>query len=366
MRLLPPNSGVGWTPYAWLVYLMFFVMYPAIGHASTEEWAYTALGICVFLPMYFWAHWLGGYRALWAVGGLAALGSVYAPFNPGASVFMVYAACFTGQIGESRIAFKYLGGLLVFIAAESWLLHLPPNFWMPALFFAALIGAVDIHFTQQRRVNRKLRLAQEEIEHLARLAERERIARDLHDVLGHTLSLIILKSELASKLADSHPERAVAEIRDVERISREALAEVRAAVKGYRSAGLDSELVHARQTLETAGIRVETAIDLPNLPPSHEGVLVLALREAVTNVVRHAQASSCRVRLEKTASWCELEVADDGRGGTAPEGSGLTGMRTRVEALGGMLVREPGRGTTLRIRLPLHTSIATSLATGAA
>jgi two-component system, NarL family, sensor histidine kinase DesK len=124
--------------------------------------------------------------------------------------------------------------------------------------------------------------------------------------------------------------------------------------------------VHARQTLQTAGIRVQTSVDLPNLPPSHEGVLVLALREAVTNVVRHAQASSCRVRLEKTASWCELEVADDGRGGTAPEGSGLTGMRTRVEALGGMLVREPGRGTTLRIRLPLHTSIATSLATGAA
>jgi two-component system, NarL family, sensor histidine kinase DesK len=205
-------------------------------------------------------------------------------------------------------------------------------------------------------------VAQEEIEHLARIAERERIARDLHDVLGHTLSLIILKSELASKLADSNPARAVAEIRDVETISREALAQVRAAVKGYRSAGLESELVHAEQTLETAGIHVESSIDRPSLPVSHEGVLVLALREAVTNVVRHSQATSCRLRLEKSGSCCELEISDNGRGGAAPEGSGLSGMRTRVEALGGTLVREAGPGTTLRIRLPLHTSIASGAA----
>lgn len=362
MRLLPPNSEVGWTPYAWLVYLVFFVMYPIFGHASKKEWAFAALGICVFLPMYFWAHWQEGRRAIWAVAGLAALGSVYAPFNPGASVFLIYAACFTGQIGESKIAFRYLAALLMLIAGESWLLRLPPQFWMLALFFSAVVGAADIHFSQQRRVNRKLRLAQEEMEHLARIAERERIARDLHDVLGHTLSLIILKSELASKLADSNPARAVAEIRDVETISREALAQVRAAVKGYRSAGLESELVHAERTLETAGIRVETSIDLPSLPLAHEGVLVLALREAVTNVVRHAQATFCRVRLEKTSGWCEMEVSDNGRGGESPEGSGLSGMRTRVEALGGTLMRESGRGTRLRIRLPLHPSIATGVA----
>jgi two-component system sensor histidine kinase DesK len=205
-------------------------------------------------------------------------------------------------------------------------------------------------------------VAQDEIEHLARIAERERIARDLHDVLGHTLSLIILKSELASKVADTNPARAVAEIRDVEAISREALAQVRAAVKGYRSTGLENELIHAEQTLETAGIHVETSIDRPSLPLAHEGVLALALREAVTNVVRHAHATSCRVRLEKTGSWCEMEIADDGRGGEAPEGSGLSGMRTRVEALGGTLLRETGRGTSLKIRLPLHTSMATGAA----
>src|SRR5258708_13782744 len=114
-------------------------------------------------------------------------------------------------------------------------------------------------------------MAQDEIEHLAKAAERERIARDLHDVLGHTLSLIILKSELASKLADKDPERAIEEIRDVERISREALAEVRQAVKGYRSSGLDNEFRHAGETLRTAGIRGEARREPLAFTPAHEG-----------------------------------------------------------------------------------------------
>ena len=365
MRLLPVNSEVGWTPYAWLVYVLIFLLYPFFGNASATVWAWTAFAVCIFLPLYFWGHWLEGRRTLWVIGAIAGLGCVYAPFNAGASVFMVYAACFVGQLGESSVAFRYLAALLLITGAESWLLHLPLNYWIPALGFSALLGSVDIHFTQQRRNNRKLRMAQQEIEHLAKIAERERIARDLHDLLGHTLSLIILKSELASKLAESNPTRAAAEIRDVESISREALAQVRSAVKGYRSAGLDRELAHARETLETAGIQVESLIERPKIPAAYETVLVLALREAVTNVVRHAQATVCQLRVKNIGSWCELELADNGRGGETPEGSGLSGMRTRVEALGGTLQRDGRNGTVLRVRLPLH-SVDTSVASGAA
>lgn len=247
-----------------------------------------------------------GRQTLWAVAAIALLGWTYAPFNAGASVFLVYAACFVGEVGESAVAFRYLAGLMILTGVESWLLQLPLNYWIPALVFAALIGSVDIHFTQQRRVNRKLRLTQQEIEHLAKIAERERIARDLHDVLGHTLSLIILKSELASKLADAYPARAAAEIRDVERISREALAEVRSAVKGYRSAGLESELAHARQTLETAGVRVETSIERPSLPPSYETVLVLAFARRLPiscDTLRPASASCACNRWIPGANW---------------------------------------------------------------
>jgi two-component system sensor histidine kinase DesK len=353
MRLLPPDHEQGWTPYGWLVYLLMFAMYPLMAGQSVLHWALTLAGIAAFLPLYFWGYWLEGRRILWPIGGILAIGMAFAPFNWGASVFFIYAAAFIGEIAEPGIGVRYLAGLLAILGAESWLLNLPPYFWIPAAVFSALIGGVDIHAAQRRRVNRKLRMAQEEIEQLAKVAERERIARDLHDLLGHTLSVIILKSELASKLADKDMARAVAEIRDVERISRDALTQVRQAVKGYRSLGLEPEFRQAEETLRTAGIRVDSAVEPVSLTAAQEIALVLAVREAVTNVVRHAQATSCELKLRRSSSGCELEIKDDGRGGTAFEGSGLSGMRQRVESLGGTLDRDSAQGTRLTIRLPL-------------
>ncbi len=184
------------------------------------------------------------------------------------------------------------------------------------------------------------------------MAERERIARDLHDVLGHTLSLIILKSELASKLADRDPQRARQEIRDVERISREALSEVRQAVRGYR-AGLQHELDGAAEMLRAASIVLTTQLDPIPLAPAQEAILALALREAVTNVVRHADAKRCTIGLGRTGDEIRLFVSDDGRGGTREDGAGVTGMRERIAALGGSVIRDGSRGTTLTVTLPL-------------
>jgi len=353
MRLLPPGCEEGWTPYAWLIYLSMFLVYPLLGHASALTWVLSIGAVAAFLPLYFWGYWLEGTRVLWPMAGILAIGLAFAQFNPGASVFFIYAAGFLGEIGEPGVAVRYLAALLALLGAESWLMNLPPYFWIPGLVFSALIGGVDIHFAQRRRMNRKLRMAQEEIEQLAKVAERERIARDLHDLLGHTLSVIILKSELASKLVEKDLTRAVTEIRDVERISRDALTQVRQAVKGYRSAGLDTEFRDAQETLRTAGIRVNASVETVNLTPAQETALVLALREAVTNVVRHAKAATCDLRLRRAASGCELEIVDDGIGGTSTEGSGLSGMRHRVESLGGTLDRDSNPGTRLIIRLPL-------------
>jgi two-component system sensor histidine kinase DesK len=203
-------------------------------------------------------------------------------------------------------------------------------------------------------MNRKLRKANEEIENLAKVAERERIARDLHDVLGHTLSVITLKSELAGKLIDRDPQRAGKEIREVEQISRQALTDVRDAIRGYRSQGLVAELAQAKSTLETAGLTVQCdAATTMKLPAVQESVLSLAVREAVTNVVRHAQARTCRMRLEQQNGSCRLEIHDDGCGSSNGEGNGLRGMRERVEMLGGTLNRSTEAGTTLTITLPL-------------
>lgn len=352
MRLLPPDRYLGWTPYAWLVYLLIFALSPFALGMPVPVRLWTLAGAAVALPLYFWGYWLCGTRLLWVVVPFVGLGTFFARMNPAASVFVIYAACYLGQAGEPRVGFKFLGGLLAFVGLTSWALHAPSDYWVPSLFFSTLLGSVIIHYAQRRRLTDRLLIARERAEHLAKVAERERIARDLHDLLGHTLSVIVLKSELASRLAESDPQRAAGEIRDVERISREALAQVRAAVRGYRSA-FESELRQARSALEAAGVEVQTEVQTQPLSPDQESVFALALREGVTNVVRHAQATACRLSLRRDGSYCELQIADNGRGGALEEGSGLTGMRERVEALGGSLERDSSRGTMLRIRVPV-------------
>jgi two-component system sensor histidine kinase DesK len=352
MRLLPNNPEIGWTPYAWLIYLSSFLAWPVIRSASALEWALTAAGLVVFLVLYFWGYWLKGRQILWAAGGILLLAVLYSPFNPGAASFFVYAAAFLANSGPPRLAWSLLGVLLVVLAVEIPLAHLPPLTWAPAAMFSLLIGAICIHSAEVSRANARLRMAQEEVERLAKTAERERIARDLHDVLGHTLSLITLKSELAGKLMERDPERAGREIREVERISREALREVRTAVAGYRSEGLQAEMGRARLALESVGVRLEYLAQPVELDPARETVVALALREAVTNVIRHAGARTCRITLEQAGEEMRLEVYDDGRGGSAPEGIGLASMRERVEGLGGRLERHAETGTSLRITLP--------------
>ncbi len=232
------------------------------------------------------------------------------------------------------------------------LLDLHAFFWGPGLLFTVVIGGLCIHQREIFEANERLRLSREETSHLARVAERERIARDLHDLLGHTLSLVAIKSELAAKLTERDPDRAAQEIRDVERISRDALREVRSAVAGYRSRSFEGELDQARTALEAAGVTLEAELDTEALSPTQEGVLSLVLREAITNVMRHSEASVCRVQLQESATGIRLEIADDGKGALAPEGSGLQGIRERVRSLGGHLERIVDVGTRLVITLP--------------
>lgn len=162
--------------------------------------------------------------------------------------------------------------------------------------------------------------------------------------------MIVLKAELASKVADRDPARAITEIREVEQVARQALQEVRAAIGGYR-ATLADEATRARALLDTAGIAGE--IDVPHIQHdrNREEVLALALREAVTNIVRHSGAKRVTIRLAERGDDWQLEVVDDGRGGDDIEGSGLRGMRARVEAVGGTIFRTRDNGTRLTVRL---------------
>jgi two-component system, NarL family, sensor histidine kinase DesK len=351
MRLLPKDQD--WTAYVYLVYMPYFLVLPFLFPSTGWDKAAAVAATLVAVPLYFWGYWLRGYKIFWVIGGFLVLGSLLSPSNPGASVLFVYGSSFIGKSLEPRRAWWCLGALLAIVGIEARLFHYSPACWIPGLVFSALIGSVLIQQYNKKRLTDKLLRAQEEVAHLARVAERERIARDLHDLLGHTLSVIVLKAQLASKLFERDPERAQNEIRDVEAISRDALVQVRAAVRGYRLAGIDGELRNARMALEAAGIQLVAAIQLPGLTPAQETVVALALREGVTNVVRHAQAKVCRLTLRQSDRFCELEVADDGQGGKVVEGSGLKGMRERVEAIGGAVECDGSHGTALRIRVPV-------------
>jgi two-component system sensor histidine kinase DesK len=345
----------GWGPLLWVLYLGFFFVQPVVDHASPKQWFLDGFGAALFLILYWGLFLLERTQALVHVGGIVLLGILFFPFNGGACTFFIFAAALLPfSVATQRQALLGLVAIAGIGALEGFYLHVSSWGLFYAAIFPLLIGGGNIFFAERNRMNRKLRKANEEIETLAKVAERERIARDLHDVLGHTLSVITLKSELASKLVDRDPQRAGKEIREVEQISRQALSEVRDAIRGYRSQGLVAELAQAKSTLETAGLTVQCdAATSMKLPAVQESVLSLAVREAVTNVVRHAQARTCRMRLEQQSGSCRLEIHDDGCGTSQGEGNGLRGMRERVEMLGGTLNRTTEAGTKLTITLPL-------------
>ena len=220
------------------------------------------------------------------------------------------------------------------------------------LLFGILVATLAIWGISQA-INRNVEVlaVREENARLALADERNRFARDLHDILGHSLTVITVKAELANRLFDADPERARAEVRDLERLSRDALADVRRAVEGYRELTLPGELSRARSALSAAEIQA----DLPNSTDDVAGdvreLFAWTVREGITNVIRHSGAQHCRVRL----SAREVEVVDDGRGSarSAEAGHGLVGLRERAAALGGTVVTSTlDPGFSLKVVVP--------------
>jgi two-component system, NarL family, sensor histidine kinase DesK len=350
-----------WQPInlIWLIYSVFFIIEP-VQDDTWREWVAFAGAYGCFLAIYLLlisarcrsARFIGRPAAL--LLALALLGGVYYPENSGAGGGMfIYVAAMVPFMTESlALAGAVIAAATLIITVEGVLLHLTPWMWGVWAFLSAGVGVGNLFTAQRIRANRRLGLAQDQIEHLAKVAERERIARDLHDVLGHTLSVVVLKSELAGKLLGSDAERARREIGEVEQIARKALADVREAIRGYRSDGLFAEIARARRTLDAAGVSLDCQTESVRLAPTQESVLSLVLREAVTNILRHAGATRCRLEVAADDRRTLLRVEDDGRGGIEREGNGIRGMRERVEALGGRLEIDCRQGTRLTVAIP--------------
>jgi len=242
---------------------------------------------------------------------------------------------------------------------------------IPLMLLVRGLGVDMIGVTRLSGAIRELHAAREERARLAVIEERLRLARDLHDLLGHTLSLITLKSELAGCLVKEEPERCVQEISEIEQVARQALREVREAVAGYRQPRLDSELDGARQLLEAAGMTCQIEQTTGRLPSSTDAVLAWTVREGVTNVIRHSRAQHCLIRLTCENGTAHAEVINDGdlrevqQDRRERQGSGLVGLRERVTANGGCMEASPlpfsGRERfRLWVELPIQGRVETT------
>jgi two-component system sensor histidine kinase DesK len=353
MPWIPPTLGKA--PYLWACSLLF-LFWKYLFHApSPLEFVALVLTALVFLFMYFASFWVDQRTLVLLILATCLLGALWAPHNFSASTFFIFAAGMCSAIKPARLAYRALACVMLLVPAIGYTLgNATLSFMIPALAIGVPTGIAAIMDTSLRRSREQLLRKQEEVEHMATIAERERISRDLHDLLGHTLSLITLKAELAGKLAGRDIDACKQEIGDIERCARNALAEVRAAVTGYRLTGLQHELAAARASLAAAGVEFNAEVDKFTVPSAAENVLALALREAVTNIIRHARASRCDVSLALDGGVILFRIADNGAGGQAiRNGNGLNGMQERVVAIGGQLAMRVEQGLALELRLPM-------------
>jgi two-component system, NarL family, sensor histidine kinase DesK len=356
IRLLPDIPGIGGLPYAWLAFLGFFIIRFFVAPFGMLEFFLSMLGLLAFLVVYFWSYWIGsGLKLLLPIGIMAVIGIAFSPFNVGAGVFFQYAGFFSSRLGTFGRTAAVTSSLCAIIILLTNTFSLGLNYLVPALLVTIALSVAGYNIFIGEQVSQKLYRSQEDAERLAKIAERERIGRDLHDTVGHTLSVIALKSELARKLIESDPQKAYMEIGEVELVARKALSEVRETVKGYRSLDLAHEIDSVGRAFAAAGIALESTLDsgISSLPPKLETALVMMLREAATNIIRHAHATECQVIVSRDSDVVQLTVSDNGVGAADRKGQGIKGMEERMQALGGDLSISGDSGTHVCGTLPL-------------
>jgi two-component system, NarL family, sensor histidine kinase DesK len=309
--------------------------------------------------VWLWTRVIGRAHAGEIVGlaGITVLSILFTLLTPDPhSTVLVFAGIIAGVIFPPRKALLALFGLAVLQVLLLAVRQVDPLSSLNILINNVFVGLVAVGARFFWEAYRELVRAREQLAHLAVTEERLRFARDLHDILGQSLSVLVLKSELvARQLPEEADESVRSEVRDIAQVSRKSLNDVREAVAGYRRATLEAEISSARSALKAAGIGLVVDDHLGEVSIDQDGVLAWCLREAVTNVLKHSGAQHCEVRLARVDGMATLDVSDDGRGtGSLDGGAGLSGMRERVELAGGTLRlgSENGGGLHLRVSVP--------------
>jgi two-component system sensor histidine kinase DesK len=379
----PPAYFV-WGIFA--IWITFFLgQFIELAHMHPlARFAVTLVGTILFFALYLGTAWgiarrMTGdtptvTRVRWQawppIITMFAIGLILTPIaGPGWGGLFIYTTAIVAGSLPIKQAATIVVGLGLFTIAGSWYDGLDWRAILANLFTVLVTGFTTIASMWAFTTNQELRQARQELAQMAVTEERLRFARDLHDLLGHTLSLIALKSELAGRLVERMPERAISEISDIEAAARQALHEVREAVAGYRQPSLVDELAAAQELLAAAGISYarETTGTPRTVRPPVEAMLAWTVREGVTNVIRHSHAAHCTILLDYQPKWVRLTVSDDGQGapgttgkndgtsaGCGP-GNGLRGLAERAAMLGGTCEagRQESGGYRLTVALPL-------------
>ena len=368
LRLLLSESGRGLiSSTIWVVYLALPEVALWTSDASLPMKLLLTALIIVFVVGYV-VFWLVAQHTRWQRRVLLPMTAAASVFGLGLAIVggpygfgyvLAYVATVVTLTLLPRVPYAIAG--VVAVAGAALLIGLLQRLDMWEVVLEVMIigscGAAMFAFWGMARSNESLRAAREEIARLAVAEERLRFSRDLHDLLGHTLSVIVLKAELAHRMAERAPDRSAREAADIERVARDALREVREAVAGYRQPTLTTELQSAAATLEAAGVSVQPAASVGSLPTRVDTVLAWAVREATTNVIRHGRAQRVRFELGREGASVLLRVVNDGPivpSAVLSSGNGLLGLRERAQALGGEVEFGPlaAGGFSLRTILP--------------
>jgi two-component system sensor histidine kinase DesK len=350
----------------WLAFVVFPLVNAVTDRGTVADHALAIAGAALFVAGYVGLIVVafGDQRQRLGYGLCAALVVIALALTladrAGWGFLFTYCAACTALVVPARYGFQAVAGLAVLALVATTAGGGGGGAGVGYGASAIGIGLLMVLMRDLRTRNRELSAARAELARHAVAQERERFARDLHDLLGHTLSVIALKAELARKLIPAQPGEAVREVGEVESVARQALGEVRLAVSGYRRPTLDGELAGARAALDAAGITTEVRRVEAELPAEAEAVLAWAVREGATNVIRHSGASRCTVRVIANGAQAGVEVVDDGVGrvnGSGPGGgNGLMGLRERAEAQAGSVEAGglPGEsGFRLAVRVPI-------------
>lgn len=346
-----------WSDGVHLLWSIWVFITPLLGGGYTWQWVgLTVASYPLFVLLYAKTLLAPRRSAHRYALGMLLLSLLLLRWYPAGISYFIFG-CIMLRMRNNSSTWAYLGQLLLlnagFCGLAWWIGYpWPMLVWVPVM--TLIIGVIVNVERSSKEKDAALKLSHDEVRRLAATAERERIGRDLHDLLGHTLSLITLKLELSRKLSDRCPSAARRELEEAERIARHALAEVRSAVTGIRSSDLAAELASARLLLVSSAVHMQYEAPPCGLAAETERGLSLLLREAATNIARHAQASCAWVEFTLEDKYVQLCIRDDGRGGIGEHGNGISGMRERARALGGSLdIDSPrGQGTRLLVRLP--------------